>query len=75
MALSRSYGHTVRSDLAFAVGYQSAPEEDWGVVSVDTPIRMVLSESPEGFKNIYKKETFQCSSLARTAHHGTRTNL
>ena len=42
LALSRSYSHTVRSDLAFAVGYQSASEEDWGVVSVDTPIRMVL---------------------------------
>ena len=41
-ALSRSYSHTVRSDLAFAVGYQSASEEDWGFVSVDTPIRMVL---------------------------------
>ncbi len=26
----------------FAVGYQSASEEDWGFVSVGTPIRMVL---------------------------------
>ena len=42
LALCRSYGHTVRSDLAFAVGYQSAPEDDWRNVSVNTPIRMVL---------------------------------
>ena len=42
LALSRSYSYTVRSDLTFAVGYQSAPEGDWGNVSVNTPIRMVL---------------------------------
>ena len=41
-SLCRSYCHTVRSDLAFAVGYQSAPEDDWRNVSVNTPIRMVL---------------------------------
>ena len=58
LTLSRSYSYTVRSDLAFAVGYQSAPEGDWGNVSVNTPIRMVLPWSPEGFKKNIKRKPF-----------------